>query len=524
MKEDRGVVYLIGAGPGNPKLLTLRAVELLQQAEYAIYDALVNPEVLQWLPENAEVVYGGKRSSQHAIPQDELNRTLVDKAKQGKCVVRLKGGDPFLFGRGGEEAEALAAADIPFEVVPGITSIAAAPAFSGIPLTHRDFCSSFTVITGHEDPEKPDSRLNWKHLAQRGGTLVVLMGVEKIEQISKALIDHGMSRETPVALVRWGTTGQQRSVEGTLSTISDVVREQQFSAPAVAVIGEVVTLRQRLNWFERLPLHGQRIVVTRTRKQASQLSDRLARLGADVMEIPTIRVTRPSDGELLKDALLGLHSYDWIVFTSPNGVTEFFSYFFELFEDIRDFGGMKIATIGPATTRKLAEYRLKVDVTPKEYLSSRLVEAMTEHESLENLKVLLMRAEKANPELPRALESEGAIVDDVACYRTVIETADPTGAATRFQEIGADWITFTSASTAENFHERFNLPQVQEQFPGTKLVSIGPETSKAVRHAGSEPTVEAETHTIDGMIEALKQHISNEVTKPASPPEDSVAI
>ncbi|GDY20123.1 hypothetical protein LBMAG56_14680 [Verrucomicrobiota bacterium] len=503
------MVYLVGAGPGDAGLLTLRGAELLRQADVVVYDALVNADLLRLAPKSAEIIYGGKRASDHAIPQAELNQLLVTKAAEGKCVVRLKGGDPYVFGRGGEEAEELAAAGIPFEVVPGISSIIAAPNYAGIPLTHRDFCSSFTVITGHEDPTKPESSLDWARLAKTPGTLVVLMGVERIRSIAAQLIAHGRAATTPVAMIRWGTTGRQQSIAGTLADIADIVEKEKFTAPAVTIIGGVVSLRDRLNWFETRPLFGRRIVVTRTREQASELSRQLAERGAEVLEIPTIKIAPPTQRQLLVEALAELGTYDWVVFTSPNGVTAFFEYFLKAFPDIRDLGGVKFAAVGPGTAAKLKELHLHVDVMPEKYVTAAIAKAMNDFASVENVKVLLLRAEVANPDLPKELAALGAIVDDVPCYQTVPETEDVNGAVARLLEAGADWITFTSSSTVENFHARFDLPKLLQQFPATRLASIGPETSKAIRALGLEPFLEARPHTIDGLAAALEK-----VTRP----------
>jgi uroporphyrinogen III methyltransferase / synthase len=379
----------------------------------------------------------------------------------------------------------------------------AAPNYAGIPITHRDHCSIFTVITGHEDPDKEESSIDWAQVAKVPGTKVVMMGTERIAHIAELMIEHGMSADTPVAMVRWGTTGRQRSIEGKLGTIGEVVERAQFKAPSVAVIGEVVKLRSKLNWFENRPLFGQRIVVTRTREQASQLSHQLFERGAEVLEIPTIKIMPPLNKDALKDALLGLHEYDWIVFTSPNGVTTFFDYFLKAFEDLRDIGGLRIAAVGPATAAKLRELHLKVDLMPDEYVSSKIGRAFTNYQSIENLRILIMRAEVANPELPQELERLGAIVDDVASYQTVPETEDRNGAAAKLLEGGADWITFTSSSTVENFHARFNLPELAQRFPQLKLASIGPETSKAIQRLGLEPTIEPREHTIDALVHAL---------------------
>ncbi len=501
--KHTGTVHLVGAGPGDAGLLTLRGAELLGRADVVVYDALVNPDLLRLAPKTAEMIYGGKRSRDHAIPQEDLNQLLVAKAKEGKTVVRLKGGDPYIFGRGGEEAEELAEAGVPFEVVPGISSTVAAPNYAGIPVTHRDFCSTYQVITGHEDPTKPESGLDWAQIARMPGTKVVLMSVERIRPIAAELVANGMAATTPVAMVRWGTTGRQKTITGTLATIADVVDAEKFSAPAVTIIGDVVSLRKKLNWFERRPLFGRRVVVTRTREQASQLSRQLAEQGAEVMEIPTIKVVPPEDRQPLVEAMGALGEYDWVVFTSPNGVTAFFEYFFKAFDDIRVIGRLRFAAIGPATAAKLKELHLAVDAMPEEYVASKVAAAIAKVDDVENLRILCLRAEVASPDLVAKLEELGGIVDDVACYRTVPETEDINGAAARLVEEGADWVTFTSASTVENFHARFDLPALLKKFPSMKTLSIGPETSKALAALGLEPTTEAKPHNLDGMVKAL---------------------
>lgn len=501
--KPKGMVYLVGAGPGDAGLLTLRGAELLQRADVIVYDALVNADLLRLASKTAEIIFAGKRSRDHAIPQEEINQLLIEKAKEGKYVVRLKGGDPYIFGRGGEEAEELAAAHVGFEVVPGVSSIVAGPNYAGIPLTHRDHSSSFTVITGHEDPSKEGSSLDFDRLAKIPGTKVVLMGVERIGQVADQLMKHGMSAETPVGMVRWGTTGRQQSIEGKLGNIAEIVAEKKFAAPAVTVIGDVVKLRQKLNWFEKRPLFGSRVVVTRTRDQASQLSRQLLDMGAEVIEIPTIKIVPPDEHQDLVDVLVGIGSYDWLIFTSPNGVSTFFDYFFKTYEDVRDLGAVRIAAVGPGTAAKLKELHLKVDVMPEQYVSSRIAAALAKFESLDNLKMLILRAQVANRELPKALEEMGAIVDDVACYKTVLETDDRSGAAASLLEAGADWVTFTSSSTVENFHARFDLPKLLKQFPRMKLASIGPETTKALSSLGLAPNVEPREHTIEGLAKSL---------------------
>lgn len=503
--KSKGTVYLVGAGPGDAGLLTLRGAELLKRADVVIYDVLVNTDLLRLAPPTAELISRGSRGTDKALSQDQLNTLIVAKARDGKTVVRLKGGDPYIFGRGGEEAEELAEANIPFEVVPGVSSIVAAPNYAGIPITHRDHCSTFTVLTGHEDPTKEETNLNFEEIARIPGTKVILMGLKRLRHLTETLVERGMSPETPVAIVRQGTTSRQQSVVGTLATIADLVEEQKITAPAITIIGDVVKLRPKLNWFEQRPLFGKRIVVTRTRQQASQLSQQLSDLGAEVLEIPTIKIVSPSDDRCqdLVDALLELNSYNWLVFTSPNGVTSFFDLFFKQFHDLRDIGGVRIAAIGPATAAKLKELHLQVDLMPDEAIGSKIAAAFEKYESVENLKICLLRAEVANPDLPKALEEHGAIVDDIAVYKTVPETADPTHAAAKLLEGGADWITFTSASTAEHFHARFDLPKLVKTFPRLKLASIGPETSKAIRALGVEPAIEAKEHTIDGLVKTL---------------------
>jgi len=340
-------------------------------------------------------------------------------------------------------------------------------------------------------------------VAQTPGTKVLLLDSDSIEPIAGALLANGLAADTPVALVRWGGSGRQVSTAGTLGTITAVAAEANIGLPAVAVIGEVVKLREKLNWFEQRPLFGQRVVVTRAREQAGQLVQKLQERGAEVLEIPTIRIEPPTRRQDLVDALLELNSYDWLVFTSPNGVTTFFDYFFRHFHDMRDIGGARIAAIGPATANKLKELHLQVDLMPDEALSAKIAEAFAEFESVENLKICLLRAEVAGRELPEALEALGAIVDDVACYQTVPESEDLTGAAASLLEHGADWIAFTSASTVEQFHARFDLPALLKRFPRLKTAAIGPETSKALKALGLEPTVEARQHTLDGLTAAI---------------------
>ena len=513
----QGIVYLVGAGPGDPGLLTRRGAELLARADVVVYDALINPELLKLAPSTAELIYGGKRSKRHTLLQGELNELLVKKAREGRTVVRLKGGDPYTFGRGGEEGQQLAVAGVAFEIVPGVSSVVAALNYAGIPLTHREYCSSFTVITGHEDPDAEECGIDWEHLARTPGTKVVLMGLKNIRRIMRMLVEHGLAESTPVAMVRWGTLPRQQTIAGTVATIADVIERTGFGAPAVTVIGDVVRLRDQLNWFERRPLFGQRVVVTRARDQAAVFSAALSELGAEVLEVPTIRTLPPLNRTALVEALSGIGGYDWLVFTSANGVTAFFEYFFKAFHDLRDIGGVRIAAVGPVTAAHLADLHLQVDLMPEKFEAVAVAQAFMEQESLENRKICLLRAEQATPELPRLLEDEGAIVDDVPVYRTVLEPEASIESSDILRNEGADWVTFTSGSTVEHFHQRFDLPELMRRHPRMGAVSIGPETSGALRHLGVEPAIEAEPHTISGLVEAIQQAVARRRSEEGHP-------
>lgn len=500
-KKKNGRCYLVGAGPGDLGLVTLRARQVLERAEVVIYDYLCNPEMLAWAPEKAEIIYAGKKAAAHTLKQEEINALLIEKTRAGLEVVRLKGGDPFLFGRGGEEALALAEAKLVFEVVPGVTSAIAVPAYAGIPVTQRGITSHVTFFTGHEDPEKAESSLDFAALARLGGTQVMLMGVERIEAIVAQMREHGVREDLPVALVRWGTTGRQQSLSGTLANIVQRVGEADFAPPAVAVFGEVVSLGKKLNWQAERPLAGKRIVVTRTRKQAGALSDRLRDLGAEVIELPTIRIAPPADLRAFAELVQDSHGYDWIVFTSPNGVTAFFEMFYKLYDDARDIGGARIAAIGPATAQRVREFHLKVDLQPEEYVAEGVVRAFKREGDIENLRILLARAEEARDLLTKELTAMGAIVDVAIAYRTVAETEDRTDARTRLTEQGADMITFTSSSTVENFLA-LGLPWPE----GMEVASIGPITSKTARERGLKIAVEAPQHDVPGLVDAIRRY------------------
>src|SRR5438132_8224285 len=495
-----GTVYLVGAGPGDLGLVTLRAKECIENADVIIYDHLANPEMLSWAREDGEVIYAGKESAESQLSQQEINALLIEKAREGKQVVRLKGGDPVVFGRGAEEAQAIADAGIPFEVVPGITSAIAGPAYAGIPMTHRAHNSHVTFFTGHEDPAKAESAIDYAALAKLGGTQVMLMGVERLGSITSEMLEQGVRSDLPVALVRSATTGQQETLTGTLEDIAQKAVASDFKAPAVAVFGEVVGLRHSLNWYETRPLLGKRIVVTRTRKQASVLSTKLRALGAHVIELPTIRIEPPSNlrefAELVQDA----HVYDWIVFTSANGVDAFFDIFFKLYDDAREDGGDRIAAIGPATAQRIKDFHLHVDLQPQEFVAEAVLREFKKQGNIENLRILLVRAEKARDALPKELSAMGAIVDEGFAYRTVPETRDTSGARRQLAQDGADLITFTSSSTVENFLA-LGLPWPK----GMRIASIGPITSRTVRDQGLNIDIEARRHDVDGLVQAITE-------------------
>jgi uroporphyrinogen III methyltransferase/synthase len=497
--SKNGKVFLVGAGPGDLGLVTLRAKECIETADVIVYDHLANPDMLNWARDEAEIIYAGKQPGESRT-QQEITSLLIEKAREGKQVLRLKGGDPFVFGRGAEEAQEIAAAGIPFEIVPGITSAIAAPAYAGIPVTHRAHNSHVTFFTGHEDPTKRESAIDYAALTKLGGTQVMLMGVERLADVTTEMLKHGVRSNLPVALVRWATTGQQETLTGTVSDIAQKVSSKNFEAPAVAVFGDVVSLRNTLNWYEKRPLLGKRIVVTRTRKQASALSNKLRGLGAHVIELPTIRIEPPTNlrefAELVQDA----HAYDWIVFTSANGVEAFFEIFFKLYDDVREIGGVRIGAIGSATAQRVRDFHLHVDLQPQEFVAEAVVREFKKQGSVENERILLVRAEKARDVLSKELSAAGAIVDEGLAYRTVPETRDTSGAQRQLAQGGADLITFTSSSTVENFLA-LGLPWPKEM----RIASIGPITSKTMRDHGLNVDIEARRHDIDGLMQAIRE-------------------
>ncbi len=499
---EPGTCYLVGSGPGDLGLVTLRCRELVESADVVVYDYLCPDAILRWAKPEAELIYAGKKARDHAIPQDKLNDLLVEKTGEGKNVVRLKGGDPFVFGRGGEEAQALRAAGVKFEIVPGISSGIAGPAYAGIPVTHRSHNTQLTLFTGHEDPTKPESTLDYAQIAKTPGTKVMFMGVERLDIITGELIKAGADPKTPVALVRWATTGQQETITGALEDIAATAKKAKFKAPAICVIGDVVNIREELNWFENRSLFGKRIVVTRTRKQAGALSRSLAELGADAYELPTIRIEPPVELKEFGQLVMDSHTYDWIIFTSPNGVDAFFEMFFKLYEDVRSIGGAKIAAIGPGTAAKIKENRLAVDLLPEKFVAESLVEALVK-EDIENLTLLWVRAEEARDVIRKGINEAHGILDEAIAYRTVPETEDVAGGQKRFREDGADVITFTSSSTVECFLA-LDLPMPDD----ITIASIGPITSQTLRDHGLPVHIEATEHDIPGLVKVIRKYFN----------------
>jgi len=501
----KGKVYLVGAGPGDPGLITVKGLECIKQADVIIYDFLASSVLLKNASENSEIIYVGKKGSDHTFSQDYINALIVEKAKNGFTVIRLKGGDPFIFGRGGEEAEVLIKEKIPFEIVPGVTSAIAAPAYAGIPLTHRKFTSTLAFVTGHEDPTKKESSIDWESLARGIGTLVFLMGVKNLHHIREGLISHGLSPDTPAALVRWGTTAKQVTVTGTIDTIVELKDASGIKPPAVLVVGHVVKLRENMKWFENRPLMGRSIVVTRSREQASDLVKHLSDLGGECLECPTIKVVPPDDLNPLDMAIENLLFYDWLIFTSVNGVNFFFNRLFEKNKDVRALNKIHTAAIGPATAKRLFDFGLKSDIIPESYRGESVVKAFAETD-ISGKKILLPRAKEARQILPLELKKMGAVVDEVTAYcnQAVKDNADVV--LKRLKEHTIDMITFTSSSTAKNFHALLPPENRTGLMQGVTIASIGPITSTTARDLGFDVHIEAESYTIPELCRAILQH------------------
>lgn len=500
-----GKVYLIGAGPGDSGLITVKGVACLQKADVIIYDFLASRKLLTHARKDAESIYVGKRGGDHTVSQAQINDLIIEKAKAGLTVARLKGGDPFIFGRGGEEAEVLVAEDIPFEIVPGVTSAVGVAAYAGIPITHRRYTATVAFITGHEDPTKENSNIDWAKIATGVGTLLFFMGVKNIDRITDKLITHGRSPDTPVALVRWGTTGKQTTISGTLSNIARRVREAEFKPPAIIIVGEVVRLRSVLNWFEQKPLFGKTVVVTRAREQASNLVDRLEELGAECIEVPTIEVIPPEDRTLLDRGIDELDTYDWLVFSSVNGVRFFFDRLYAMGKDVRALKDLKLCAVGSSTAKKLEEFGLRTDMVPATYKAESVVEEFKK-EDMRGKKVLLPRPEVARPTLPVELRKMGAIVDEVIAYRTVPVSQNLEELKERLKKREIDLITFTSSSTVKNFKKLFTEEEARDLMAHVTVACIGPITADTARELGFDVALTPEEYTIDGLCNAIEKH------------------
>lgn len=523
---NSGIVYLIGAGPGDPGLITVRGMQLLRQADVIVYDRLAHPSLLDYAHPDAERIYVGKASAQHAMKQPDINNLLVDRARQGKTVARLKGGDPLVFGRGGEEAECCRAAGIRFEFVPGVTSAIAAPTYAGIPVTHRDAASSFAVITGHERDDageagarsagQAESRRNWKHIAWAADTLLFLMGVENLPEITSQLQEHGRPSETPVALVQWGTWPRQRVVTATLATIVEEAHRAHLTSPAVCVVGEVVNLRAKLRWFddpESRPLFGKRVLVTRAREQASGLSSSLRALGADPIEFPTIKiVSRPLTAEL-NAALHSLYEYCWVVFTSVNAVTIFAEHLAALGLDSRQFRTCRIAAIGPATVEAVRDkLALRPDFVPTEAVSESVLDQWPETE-IQGQRILIPCGSEARDVLPEGLRKRGGHVERIPIYDSILDDTGATLLEEQLRNGTLDLLTFTSSSTVTNFVKTVRAPNaaaLKDLLGNIVIAAIGPITANTLREWGVEPQILAEEHTVPGLIAALEAYYHEE--------------
>lgn len=498
-----GKVYLIGAGPGDPGLLTIRGKELLAEAEVVVYDRLASPRLLPFASPHAERIYVGKRMGSHTVTQEDINRMIVEKAMEGKCVARLKGGDPFIFGRGGEETQALARAGIYFEVVPGVTSGIAVPAYAGIPLTHRAHTASVAFITGHRKVDSMEADIDWEGLARGVGTLVFLMGMKNLPNIAEQLIKYGRSPDTPVAVIRWGTTPLQTSITGNLSNIAEKVREAGLGPPSIIVVGKVVALRDQANWFERLPLLGKRILVTRTREQASDLVRLLERRGAYCLECPTIEVHWPEDLGPLDQAINSLSAFNWVIFSSTNAVRFFFERLFALNFDLRALGNIRIAVVGAGTAKAVSALHLTSDIMPDNFRAEGLIEAFSQI-GVSGKRILIPRAEKAREILPGRLSELGADVTVVPAYRTLAPELDPETLEILGQET-IDVLTFTSSSTVKNFFRLLPDYLRKRILEKAKVACIGPITARTAEDYGLKVTVQPDEFTISSLVAAIEK-------------------
>jgi uroporphyrinogen III methyltransferase/synthase len=506
-----GKVTLVGAGPGDPELMTLRGLARLREADLVLHDSLVHPEILAEARPDAEVVLVGKRAGKPSEPQARIHQRMIDAARAGKTVVRLKGGDPFLFGRGSEEAEVLHAAGVAFEVVPGVSSPVAASAYGGFSLTHRELASSVTFLTGTESPDKPESSHDWAKLATASPTLVVFMGLRKLEGLLSTLIAHGRPADTPALAIHWASLPRQRVVEGTVATLAAKVREAELVTPVLLVIGEVVHRREALSWFERKPLFGKRVLVTRPAHQSAAFARRLRDEGAEPSSLPVIRIVPPADRAPLEAAVANAGAYRWVVFTSANGVDAFFGEVDRQGRDARVLGSSRLCAIGPATARRLERYGVHADLLPEEFKGEGVAEALLEQdEAIAGTRVLLPRAEVAREALPDALRAAGVDVDVVGAYRTVGPTLAVAAALRDMIHNGlVDVLTFTSPSTVERLAEVLGEHAdvvLEDRFT---LASIGPITGAALDARGWPVHVQAAEYTTEGLLTALTAHFAS---------------
>ncbi|MDK9707270.1 MAG: uroporphyrinogen-III C-methyltransferase [Desulforhopalus sp.] len=501
-----GKVYLVGAGPGDPGLITVRGKSLLERAEVVVYDYLASKKLLKHVPATAELVYVGKKGGvQHTHTQEEINQMLVDHAQRGKMVVRLKGGDPFIFGRGGEEVQQLFAAGVPFEVVPGVTSATAAATYAGIPITHRDYTASVAFLTGHEDPTKETSGINWQKLATGVGTLVIYMGIKNLPTIVANMIKYGRDPKTPVAVVRWASTPEQRSVVGTLETIAQVVKDAGIKPPSLIIIGEVVSLRSTIDWYEKRPLFGRKIIVTRTREQASDLVAGLEEFGANCFEYSTINIQPVDSYEILDEELERINEYHWIIFTSLNGVKYFFERLYSKGLDARNLKGPEIAVVGKSTADLLLQYGVHADLIPSVFTGEGLAESLLD-QGVEGRNILIPRALQGRELLPETLRGAGAQVTVAPVYQNCPAEGDKESLRAELALGKIDMVTFTSSSTVRNFLamlDGVDQDELNRLLANVKIAAIGPITAKTVTDSGLRVDVQPEQHTIPAMIEAI---------------------
>ncbi|TAL24464.1 MAG: uroporphyrinogen-III C-methyltransferase [Nitrospirae bacterium] len=508
MKNTKGKVYLVGAGPGDIGLLTIKGMKCLQKAEVVIYDFHLNAQVLNYINHDAEFIYAGKRGGHHTMTQDEINKVLVKKAKAGKKVCRLKGGDPFVFGRGGEEAEALAKEGVEFEIVPGVSSAVAAPAYAGIPITHRLYSSSFAVIPGYEDTTKDESSIDWSRLATGVGTLIFLMAVKNMDVLIKKLIENGRSPETPVAVIRWGTRPDQKTITGTLGNIMEAVRQKEIKPPAVMVVGDVVKLRDTLNWYEKKPMFGQRILTTR---EHSGGFEELEEMGAEIIAFPTIEIAPPENYRDLDRAINRIGSYAWIIFTSANGVRYFMQRLIDRDKDIREMKGVKVCAIGTKTAAEIKKFGIKVDLIPEEFNAEGLIESfqrvkVSKGQSLKGMRLLLPRAEKAREIFPEKVRELGGEIDVPVAYRAIKPEMHGKRLKRFLKEGRISIATFTSAATFNNFREIIG-EDADELLRDVAIAVIGPVTARAIEKAGLKVDIMPKKATIEAMVEEIKRWV-----------------